>query len=425
MCNFFKLFFIFFIFFIFISKSFAHTSPNLYTVGTQTITQTLYYSGTIAPISNTPVISPTAGVIDQKFFIYGQIVKKNQPLLHIESKKIQNDMRDARVAYLKSLDDYNQKLNWKNSDAVLNAEQSLLRAQRELTQNKNSWDENQKLYQLGIISHDALIQSQNSVLDAQNAVQQANRSYTAAIAQGAGDNLTMSKLALDNSKDKYDSLQAQVNAHEISSPADGIILEPLASQSSNSDSAEKSSSGKIDVGSSIEYQQVLMNIGDMSGLQISFNIPEININQINPGQSVIVTGSGFPGVSLQGVISEVGAQAESSGSGSLPTFPAMAIVKQLSLSQKKLIRSGMDAQLAIQVYQASNQISVPINSVSKNQSGQSLVKLYDPDTQKITDQIITTGKVTVSSIQVLSGLKIGQQIILLGDEHEVRPSTSL
>jgi len=397
---------------LFISHSYADSPQNLYTISTQNITQTLYYSGTISPISNSPVVSPTAGVIDQKFFLYGQMVKKNQPLLHIESNKIQNDMRDARVAYLKALDDYNQKLNWKNSDTVLGAEQTYLSAQRSLTQSKNSWEENQKLYQLGIISHDALVQSQNSYLDAQNSVQQANRAYKAALAQGTGDNLIMSQLALANSKDKYDSLQTQVNAHEINSPADGIILEPSPSQSGSGDSSQKSTSGKVDVGSSVEYQQVLMNIGDMSGLQISFNIPEININQINPGQAVLVTGSGFPGVTLQGEVSEVGAQAGNSGGGSLPTFPAMAIVKKLSPEQKKLLRSGMDAQLAIQVYQASNQITVPVNSVSKNSAGQSIVKLYDPNTQKITDQIITTGKVTVSSIQVLSGLKIGQQIVL-------------
>jgi len=413
MCNF---IFIIVIFNFLLSQSiqtFADTPPNLYTVTTQTLTQTLYYSGTISPITNHPVISPTAGVIDQKFFIYGQMVKKNQPLLHIQSTKIQNDMRDAKVAYLKSLDDYNQKLNWKNSDEVINTQNALLRAQRDLAQNKNTWAENQKLYQLGIISHDALLQSQNSYLDSQVSLDQAQRAYSAALSKGLGDNLTMSQLALSNSKDKYDSLEAQVNAHSINAPADGIILEPTPTQSGGSDdNAQKSTSGKVDVGSSVQYQQVLMNIGDMSGLQINFNIPEININQINPGQAVTVTGSGFPGITLQGEISEVSAQAlNSSGGGSLPTFPAVALVKQLTPTQKKLIRSGMDAQLAIQVYQSSNQIMIPVNAVSQNKAGKNIVKIVDPKTQAIKNQIITTGKITATSIQVLSGLNLGEQIL--------------
>lgn len=413
MCNF---IFIIVIFSFLLSQSiqtFADIPPNLYTVTTQTLTQTLYYSGTISPITNHPVISPTAGVIDQKFFIYGQMVKKNQPLLHIQSTKIQNDMRDAKVAYLKSLDDYNQKLNWKNSDEVINTQNALLRAQRDLAQNKNTWAENQKLYQLGIISHDALLQSQNSYLDSQVSLDQAQRAYSAALSKGLGDNLTMSQLALSNSKDKYDSLEAQVNAHSINAPADGIILEPTPTQSGGSDdNAQKSTSGKVDVGSSVQYQQVLMNIGDMSGLQINFNIPEININQINPGQAVTVTGSGFPGITLQGEISEVSAQAlNSSGGGSLPTFPAVALVKQLTPTQKKLIRSGMDAQLAIQVYQSSNQIMIPVNSVSQNKAGKNIVKIVDPKTQAIKNQIITTGKITATSIQVLSGLNLGEQIL--------------
>ncbi len=392
--------------------TYAASQPNLYTVGQNNISQTLYYSGTISPIKNTPVISPTEGVVDQKNFIYGQVIQKNKNLLHIQSAKIQNDMREAQVAYLKALDDYQNKLNWNSSDDVINAQESLTKSKRALTESKNTWEENQKLYQLGIISLNDLNQSRDSYYDSQSSEKQSERALSDVMARGTGDNLTAAQLALQVDQDKYESLQAQVDAHTVLAPADGIILEPTGNQVSSSGNSQKTTSGKIDVGSSVQYQQVLMNIGDMSGLQINFDIPEININQINSGQPVSITGAGFPNIILQGLVSEVGAQASSSDGGSLPTFPAVAIVKTLTPEQKKWIRSGMDAQLAIQVYQENQQITVPIQAVTQNSKNQSMVQLYDPSTKKLSPQIITTGKIMATSVQVLSGLIQGEQIVL-------------
>jgi len=427
---FFSVFVLFFLIFFNISHAGRPNPSDLYTVKAQDITQTLYYSGTISPIRNTPVISPTEGVIDQKYFVYGEVVKQNQVLLHIQSDKIQNDMQDARVAYLKALDDYQDKLHWNNSDEVINAQEALSRAERTLSENKNTWQENQKLYQLGIISKEDLAQSENTYDDSETAEAQAKRALSTAISKGNGDNLVMSQLALAVAQKKYELLKTQVDAKSIVSPAEGIVLEPSPMQSNHSDSAQKSTSGKIDVGSSIEYQQVLMNIGDMSGLEINFSIPEININQINPGQKITVTGAGFPGISLNGIVSEVGAQASSNGGGSLPSFPAIAMIKTLTPEQKKWIRSGMDAQIAIQVYKATKQITVPINAVTQDKNSkntqsldhqslahqsldhQSIVQIYNKNSGEISSRVITTGKVSADSVQVLSGLSEGEQIVL-------------
>lgn len=396
-------------------------TPHLYTIKQGTVTRTLYYTGTIEPIRNVPVTSPTQGVIDKINFIYGQVVKKNEVLMHVESQKILNNLRDARVAYLKSLDDYNQKLNWQQSSTVLNAQDAVVRAKRSLTQDQNSFQENEKLFKLGIISRDTLSQSKNTYQDAISSYKQSKRSLDAAIGRGTGDNLTISQLSLANSKAKYDSLKAQVDSHEIKSPADGIVLLPATGQNSNSNSSDTSgsssssggtSSGKLGVGSSVQYQEVLVNIGDMSGLQIKFNIPETNINEIKSGDTAIVTGAGFPGIKLNGEVTNIGAQAADSGGGSLPTFPAMVIVKKLTAAQSKWIRSGMDSQIAINVYSAKNQITVPVSAVKKDKNGASYVMLYNDSSDTPTKQLVTTGKVQTHSVQILSGLKAGQTVEL-------------
>lgn len=393
----------------------AYADPskaNLYTVTKGTVSKTLYYTGTISPIKNVPVTSPTQGVVDQMDVIYGQIVKKNQVLMHIESHKIENNFRDARVAYLKALDAYNDKLDWTTSTEVLNAQDSLVKAKRTLNQSKNNYTENQKLYKLGIVSKQTLVQSKDSYADDETAYAQSQRSLKATLKKGQGDNLLMSKLALANAEAKYKSLKAQVDAHDIKSPAAGIVLKP-ATGSNNSNSNSKQSSGKLVVGSTVSYQEVLVNIGDMSGLKISFKIPEININQVKSGDTATVTGAGFPGITLNGKVTNIGAQASGGGDdGSLPTFPAIVHVKKLTASQKKWIRSGMDSQIAINVYKKDQQITVPVNAVHQSKNGSSYVMLYDSNTEKATKTLVTTGQVQTNNVQILSGLKSGDTVEL-------------
>lgn len=395
---------------IHLNNSYAASKPATYTIQKGQVSKVLYYTGIISPIRNVPVTSPTQGVVNKIDFIYGQLVKKDQVLVHVESQKILNNYRDSRVAYLKALDDYNQKIDWHESSDVLNAQDSLVKSKRSLTQALNSYQENQKLYKLGIVSHSALTQSKNSYEDGKTSYEQAQRSLKAVLKKGLGDNLLMSKLALANAKAKYESLKSQVDSHSIKAPAAGIVLKPDTGDSSDGSDGSKKSSGKLTVGSTVQFQEVLVNIGDMSGLQLNFKIPEININEIKTGDPATITGAGFPGITLKGTVTNIGAQANSGGGGTLPTFPAMVIVKKLTAKQKKWIRSGMDAQIAISVYKAGNQITVPVSAVHQNKDGSAYVNLFNNG--KSTKQVVTTGKVDGLNVQVLSGVKAGQTVEL-------------
>jgi HlyD family secretion protein len=405
-----------------LSCAYANTPAlNLYTVKTEPVTQTLYYDGDISPIKNVPVISTTQGVIDKMLFSYGQIVSKKQLLLHIQSSKVMSDLRDAKAAYLTALQSYNKKKNWESSDTYINAQDALTKAQRAMTQAKTTYEENQKLYQLEIISHDELSQSESAYQDSQMSYQQSQRSLKDLLIQSKGDDLAIAHLQFINAKQKYTSLRDQVKRNSIYAPAAGITLQPEsgADGDSNNSVNKTGAAGKLQVGSSINYQQVLLNIGDMSGLKIDFVVPEININQIKVGQKALITGAGFTGMTLNGTVTEVGAQAKTSdGGGTLPSFPVEIKVPTLTETQQKLIRSGMDAQIAITVYEDANTLAIPVNAVSQNAKKQPIVQVYDANTKTTTPTLITTGKLTATSVQVLTGLKAGDQIVLPSATHE-------
>jgi len=384
-------------------------AANIYTVTPQPVTQTLYYSGTISPIKNVPVISPTQGVVNQVHFSYGQIVKKGTPLIHVQATKVLDQLRTARVAYLGALEKYNKVQHWKSSNDVINAENAKLRAKNQLDEAQNTYEQNQKLYKLQIISQQALQQSQLAFQNAKMSASQSNRAYQDVLQRGEGGQFTIAKLQYLNAKEKYDSLQQQVNHKTILAPATGIVLMPVSNSQNNNNNNSHQLSGKVVVGTTISYQQVLMNIGNLDGLRITFSVPQVNINSIKPGQKATITGSGFPGIMLHGAVAEVGAQAKNAGEG-LPSFPVIVDVPHITDTERHLIRSGMNAQVALTVYKQEKQLTVPVSAVRQNKKGQSVVTVISKG--KSHDVVITTGKVMANSVQVLSGLQIGQVIQL-------------
>ena len=392
-----------------LTLSTACFSANTYTVTPKPVTQTLYYSGTISPIKNVPVISPTQGVVNQVHFSYGQIVKKGTPLIHVQATKVFDQLRTARVAYLGALEKYNKVQHWKSSNDVINAENAKLHAKNQLDEEQNTYEQKQKLYKLQIISKQALQQSQLAFQNAQMSASQSNRAYQDVLLRGEGGQFTIAKLQYLNAKEKYDSLQQQVNHKTILAPVTGIVLMPVSNSQSNDNNNSHQLNGKVVVGTTISYQQVLMNIGNLDGLRITFSVSQVNINSIKTGQKATITGSGFPGIMLHGAVAEVGAQAKKAGEV-LPSFPVIVDVPHITDTQRHLIRSGMNAQVALAVYKQEQQLTVPVSAVRQNKKGQSVVTVISKGTPH--EVVITTGKVMANSVQVLSGLHAGQVVQL-------------
>ena len=371
----------------------AHT-PKTFIVKTQNITQKLYFNGTISPIDNVPVISPTQGVVEKKLFTYGQIVKKNQPLLIVNTRKVTENLRNAKVAFFKAWASYQKKQKWASSKTVISAQNSLIQNKQHMERAKVTSQENQRLYKLGIISRDQLQQGIDSYDDAKMSYQQAQMSLQSALKQGEGNNFLATKLQYENAKQKYDSLQSQVKSSIILSPATGIALVPK-----NTNTSSKSQITQVAVGSTIQFQQALLNIGNLQGIRITFNIPEVNIDKVYPSLKATVTSAAFPDVTLHGTLTEVAAQAstQNSGGGSAPVFAAKVSVPHITNTQRKLIRSGMDAQVAITIAKNRASLVVPVNAVTHNQHGQSVVMLYNVTTRQQTQQVVITGKVGLTN----------------------------
>lgn len=349
---------------------------HIVTVEANTLANSLYYSGTIQPLKTIVVSSPTDGVVIDLPFQYGEPVKAGQLLFMVSSAKFLTDYKSALMQYIKAKSDFNNN-------------QTLLSEAKFLHKNQ-------------LISDDDFKMKQSNYYASQLALLQAKDTLETLLHQLNIKDVNLYNLSISDVDKITQAMHLQMNSENlrILSPADGIIL----SASKNDEENKKTLKGDA-----VKQGDILAVIGDMKGITVKIKVNELIVNQLKTGQKVKITGIAFPDHALDGEIIRVDRQGETTGGG-LPNFNIEVSAPSLTEAQQKIIHAGMSAKVQIDIKQES-QIMVPITAVSEK-NGEAYIHSYDEKTGKMQEVAIKTGKTTLDSIAILSGLKTGDKIVV-------------
>lgn len=349
---------------------------HIVTIESNSLSHTLFYSGVIQPLKTLVVPSPADGVVVDMPFQYGEQVKPGQLLFIISSSKFLTDYKSALMQYIKAKNDFN------------NGQMQL--------------GEADFLHKNQLISEDDFKTKQSNYYAAQLALLQAKDTLENLLQQLNIKNINLYTLTITDIDKITQAMHLQMSSENlrILSPASGIILSP----NKNEEESKKTNKGDV-----VKQGDILAVIGDMNGISVRIKVNELTINQLHVGQKVKITGIAFPNYILEGEIKRVDRQGEISGGG-LPTFTVEVSVLTLTKAQQKEIHVGMSAKVEILIADESK-ISVPIAAV-KEKNGDAFIQVYDVATQMKHEVAVKTGKTTMNSITILSGLKIGDKVVV-------------
>jgi multidrug resistance efflux pump len=197
-------------------------------------------------------------------------------------------------------------------------------------------------------------------------------------------------------------LQESFDDISVTTKKDGIVLFP--EQNSDGDK-------KLQVGYEVKKGDVLFVIGDLSGLAITANISENDINRLKPGREVMISFAAQPDLHLQGKIVSIAKQATLSDSG-FSTFPVVINVPTLSQKQIQKIRVGMNAKIDITIHEPPV-IKVPIKAIFQ-EAGKNWIKKVDVQTGTIQTVEVEAGETNLEEVIVSKGLNEGEKVIVGG-----------
>ncbi len=334
----------------------------------------LYYNGTMKPIHEQLVISPAVGVISKIGFHYGDAVRKGDVLFTIHSPEMEREFRESIANYL--------------------------RVKQAYLASKKSMIGTQMLYKEKIISEQeyesetAQFQSNTlSFVEANIKIKQ----FLAYLPSFQEKFLETDEINLNEA---VKILQANLDDLVITAPSSGIILLPT----------EKSSEEQqYQVGMEVKKNAALLSIGNLSGLSVTANVTENDINSIIPGSTVVLALQSELELDLRGRIISIAKQAKSEESSGFSTFPVVIQVPHLSKTAMQKIRVGMNAKLDIQL-EDPPRIRIPITAI--HQKDQNFyVKMLDAK-EHIIKQKVVPGSTSENEITILKGLRKGDRIVV-------------
>lgn len=357
----------------------SHEQPktaNLhrYEVKAQALHKNLHFTGTIQPLHESTLTSPMEAVVETMHFHYGQMVKKGDVILTLNSNELQKQFNDTLTDFLKAKDSYSIS--------------------------KAKFAGTQELWGSGLLSKNNYLSEKSNMDTVRVTLMQSTRKLTEILEKvDERNSKNMSTLRLADFDKVKTILASKHNLIHLKAPSEGILLYPPK--------AGEDKTARITVGASVKSGQVIGLIGDLTGISIEIDVPEIDIAQIRSGMNATISGVAFGKYPLKGKLIALNAQASNTNNG-LPFFTAVVEVKVLNPEQQHSIKVGMSASIELNV-DSGNQLFIPIAAI-KREKGQSVVSLQTAK-GAVEKRIITTGSAQVDSVVVETGLKEGDVVL--------------
>ncbi|WP_419419784.1 efflux RND transporter periplasmic adaptor subunit [Legionella sp. D16C41] len=348
-----------------------------YVVKAEPIHKTLYFTGTIQPLHENAITCPMDAVIEKMNYNYGQVVKKNEVVITLNSTELQKQYNEILTDYLKAKDNF--------------------------TVAKAKFTGTDELWKAGLIAKNNYLSEKSSLDTARVALMQSTRKLTEMLEKiDDTDAKNLSALSIAEFNKVKQALAKDHNLIHLKASAQGILLAPPKS------GEEKS--GQLKVGSAVKAGQVIALIGDLSGISVEIDVPEIDIDKIKPGMKAKITGVALGKEILEGKLVAINAQASSTSNNGLPSFNATVAVTSLTPKQQALVKVGMSAAIALSL-EEQEQLVIPIAAV-KQEKGASVVRVLANG--KISTRQVATGSALTDKVIVDSGLKIGETVVYDG-----------
>jgi len=182
--------------------------------------------------------------------------------------------------------------------------------------------------------------------------------------------------------------EKQLSDTRIYSPINGVLLTKQA-----------------EVGEIIAAGTPLFVLSDIGSVTVLAFVPENEVSGLRIGATAKVTISALD-KTFEGQITEVGAQADAT---------SRSFTVKIKINNKeRLIRPGMVAEARIAAKAQKSIIQLPLENIISDPGNQNFVYLADKTGQKAFKRKVTLGKMESNRIEILSGLSIGDQVIVSG-----------
>lgn len=379
-------------------------------VETQALTVRVAASGTVQPVQTVNLSPKNAGIMVSLLVEQGDPVRAGDVIARMSSDDIQAQIAQERAAVAEAQARLQEVRNGSRPEEIAQAESALTAAttqvddaQARLDLAQSQLQRTEQLYQRGALPAAELDSAQRELRSARAAYNQSQARVEEAQGRLQDIRTLPQPEAVAQAIAQVEQVQARLRASQvrledtiIRAPFEGIITQKFATEGAFVTPTTSASEATSATSTAI--------VALARGLEILAEVPETDINQIQPGQRVEIRADAFPDQIFPGRVRLIAPEAIERQNVTL--FQ----VRIELLSGEEQLRSNMNVTVSFIGNQLEDAMVVPTVAVV-TQGGTTGV-LVPSDRQDITFRPVELGPQVGDQIQVLSGITEGQRVFI-------------
>lgn len=341
----------------------------------------------IFPIAQS-AITPKINAPVKRFLVTrGQKVQRGQLLAELENRDLSAAAADSRGAYDQAQAAYETSVGATLPEDIQKAELDVQTAKEALDAQQKLYSSREDLFKQGALPRKDLDQSAVALAQARSQYNIAKKHLDSLNAIGKQQALKSAGGQLASAKGKLMGAEAQLGYSEIRSPIDGYVTDrPLYP------------------GEMASASTPLLTVMDLSQIIAKAHIPQGDALLLHKGDKATIALAGVD-TKIAGTVTLVSPALD-------PNSTTVEIWVQAANPDLQL-RPGMTAQLSIVAQTVPDAVVVPASALLNSSGGDAQVMVIDSQS-KAQSRDVKTGIQNGESVQILSGLKPGEQVVSQG-----------
>jgi len=343
------------------------------------LTQTVVASGRVMTPQRISIAAETTGRVNAIPVSEGQTVKRGQLLIQLNDLDERASLAQAAAAVGQA----EAKLRQLHEVALPAASQSLKQAQTNAEQAKKQYERTRDLQARGFFSQAQLDEAKRNYDVIASQVSAARLQVKSN--QPAGSDLAVAAAAVAQANASLRLAQVKLNEDSILAPTDGTLI-----------------SRSVESGDIVQPGKELMVLAANGETQISVQLDEKNLAKLALGQQVLGSADAYADQRFDAVVSYINPGVDATR-GSVE-------VKLLVANPPAYLRQDMTVSVDIETARRSGALTIPTGAIHDASSNAPWVLVVR---NKLTvRQPVKLGLRGDNSVEVLSGLKAGEAVIL-------------
>ncbi|HEY6248442.1 MAG TPA: efflux RND transporter periplasmic adaptor subunit [Candidatus Angelobacter sp.] len=342
--------------------------------------------GVIFPIAQSMITPKVSSPVRKFYVVRGQKVRKGQLLAELENRDLFGAKVDNQGAYEQAQATYATSIGATLPEDIQKANLDVQTAQKARDAAQKMYSSRELLYQQGALPRKELDDAGVTLAQASSQYDQAKKHLDSLNAIVRQQTMKSAEGQLTSAKGKFLAAEAQFSYTEIRSPIDGWVTDrPLYPGEMASSSAP------------------LVTVMNLSNIKAVAHIPQSDALLLHNGDKATITVAGLDPV--DGTVTLVSPALD-------PNSTTVEIWVQARNADQQL-RPGTTAHLAITTQTAHNALVIPTSALLEPNANKATVMVVDSQS-RAQSRDVETGIGTDQQVQIVSGLKPGEQVISQG-----------